>query len=116
MLSEIFSSHIIVYSDYGIVVVSAQYAYHRSAEAGSGVLQLNADGEPVVSGPLPYGAEVHLSEATPIDVEGTTWSSYEFSPSTVTIGDGTTAEVTLTNTFGLNDGYFSVDNQKRAKE
>ncbi|WP_286957151.1 DUF5979 domain-containing protein [Brevibacterium sp. UBA7493] len=88
--------------------VDYEYESGPGFEAGSGQLQLNADGEPVSSGPLPYGAEVHLSEATPVDVEGATWSSYEFSPSVVTIGDGKTAEVTLTNTFGLNDGYFSV--------
>src|SRR5699024_11790726 len=53
-------------------------------------------------------AQTTLAEAAPGEPEGDRWISNEFSPETCTIGDGTTAEVTLTNTTGLNDGFFSV--------
>ena len=89
-------------------VVHYEYEAGDGFEAGEGQLEVTADGDAVTSGQLPYGAEVHLSEAQPVNIDGATWTGYEFSPSVVTIGDGTTAEVTLTNTFGLNDGYFSV--------
>ena len=89
-------------------VVHYEYEAGDGFEAGEGQFEVSADGTPVTSGQLPYGAEVHLTEAEPINIEGATWEGYEFSPSTITIGDGTTAEVLLTNTFGLNEGYFSV--------
>jgi len=90
-------------SDDATFLVDYEYEAGPGFEAGSGQLQLTADGEAVSSGPLPYGAEVHLSEANPIDTEGATWAGYEFSPSTVTIGDGTTVEVTLTNTIDADE-------------
>ncbi|AZL04592.1 DUF5979 domain-containing protein [Brevibacterium aurantiacum] len=89
-------------------VVHYEYEAGKGFEAGKGQFEVSADGTAVTSGQLPYGAEVHLTEAEPINIEGATWEGYEFSPSTVTIGDGTTAEVLLTNTFGLNEGHFSV--------
>lgn len=89
-------------------VVHYEYEAGDGFEAGSGQFEVSADGTAVTSGQLPYGAEVHLTEAEPINIEGATWEGYEFSPSVVTIGDGTTAEVMLTNTFGLNEGHFSV--------
>lgn len=66
--------------------------------AGSGELTVTA-GETVTSPQLPYGAEVTLSEVAPTAVEGAAWSAPEFSTTTVRIGDGTTAAVTLTNTL-----------------
>src|SRR5699024_9121431 len=89
-------------------VVHYEYEAGEGFDAGKGQFEVSADGTAVTSEQLPYGAEVHLTEADPINIEGATWEGYEFSPSVVTIGDGTTAEVQLTNTFGLNEGYFSV--------
>ncbi|SMY12995.1 hypothetical protein BJEO58_02603, partial [Brevibacterium jeotgali] len=89
-------------------VVHYEYDAGAGFEAGEGQFEVSADGTPVTSGQLPYGAEVHLTEAEPINVDGATWEGYEFDQSVVTIGDGTTVEVLLTNTFGLNDGFFSV--------
>lgn len=77
--------------------------------AGAGELVVHADGRAVASGPLPYGAVVRLVELDPAAVVGATWAEgYTFSPETVTIGDGTTAEVTLTNTITRDVGAFEL--------
>lgn len=62
--------------------------------AGEGVPTVKADGVAVESGDLPFGAVVTLSEVAP-SVDGVEFAGAEFSPSTVTIGDGTITEVTL---------------------
>ncbi|SMY12994.1 hypothetical protein BJEO58_02602, partial [Brevibacterium jeotgali] len=67
-----------------------------------------ADGETVKSDPLPYGAEVTLAEVEPVEIEGGTWVDLAFSTDTLTIGDGTTVDVLLTNTNELGAGHFSV--------
>src|SRR5699024_7282574 len=57
----------------------------------------------VTSDALPYGAELTLTEQAPAAVEGGTWTGHEFSTDSVTIGDGTTVEVTLTNTIDADE-------------
>lgn len=82
--------------------------------AGEGELVVSADGTVATSGPLPYGAVLRLSEAPPAPVVGGTWTGTGvFSPETVTIGDGTTVAVTLTNTITRDVGSFSL--QKRVE-
>ena len=93
------------------------YAYPANERlgfaAGSGTLTLLADGTPVTSEALPYGAEVTLSEQTPADVAEATWALPAFTVSgaepaetgervTLTIGDQTTAEVALVNAIEKN--------------
>lgn len=81
-------------------------------EAGQGELAVSADGTVATSDPLPYGAVLRLSEVEPSPVVGATWGEIgEFSPETVTIGDGTTVAVTVTNTITRDVGAFSL--QKR---
>src|SRR5699024_8974522 len=88
--------------------VEYSYPAGNGFEAGTGELIVKADGETVVSDPLPYGAEVTLAEVEPVKVEGGTWVDFAFSTDTVTIGDGTTVDVLLTNEHDLNSGHFSV--------
>lgn len=83
-------------------------------EAGAGELALSADGTVATSDPLPYGAVLRLSEAEPAPVVGGTWGETRaISPETVTIGDGTTVAVTVTNTITRDVGAFSL--QKRVE-
>jgi len=90
-------------------VVHYEYDAGVGFGAGAGDLVVRADGTPAVSGPLPYGAVLRLSERTPAPVLGGTWSPVSsFSPDTVTIGDGTTAAVTLTNAITRDVGSFEV--------
>ncbi len=79
--------------------VNYTYPAAEGYEAGEGTLTVKADGTAVTSNPLPTGAVISLTEATPATVEGAIWGEATFSPETLTIGDGTTAEVTLTNTI-----------------
>lgn len=83
---------------------TVRYAYPAANgyEAGSGELVVAADGTAVSSSPIPYGAEVTLSEDAPGVVQGGKWTGAKFSTDTVTIGDGTVAEVVLTNTIAKN--------------
>ncbi|GAA1790288.1 DUF5979 domain-containing protein [Agromyces lapidis] len=93
-----------------------RYAYDAGVgfQAGEGELAVSADGSVATSGPLPYGAVLRLSEAEPAPVVGGTWTGLGgFSPETVTIGDGTTVAVTVTNTISRDVGAFSL--QKRVE-
>ncbi|MFF2496532.1 DUF5979 domain-containing protein [Agromyces sp. NPDC058064] len=95
---------------------TVRYAYDAGIgfTAGEGELVVSADGTVATSGPLPYGAVLRLSEAPPAPVVGGTWTGTgTFSPETVTIGDGTTVAVTLTNTITRDVGAFSL--QKRVE-
>ena len=84
-------------------VVEYSYPAGNGFEAGSGELTVKADGTAVTSDALPYGAELTLTEQAPAAVEGGTWTGHEFSTDSVTIGDGTTVEVTLTNTIDADE-------------
>ncbi|WP_336708212.1 DUF5979 domain-containing protein [Oerskovia sp. USHLN155] len=90
-------------------VVHYTYPAGTGFAAGDGRLVVPADGEAVTSGPLPYGAVLTLSELPPADVAGATWGEVGiFAPAAVTIGDGTTSEVTLTNTITRDVGAFAL--------
>lgn len=80
-------------------IVHYSYPATDSYPAGEGELTVRADGTVVTSEPLPYGAVVTLTEATPADIEGAEWVGAEFSTNEIVIGDTTTIEVTLTNTI-----------------
>jgi hypothetical protein len=88
----------------GSLPAEASFTVHYTYPDGTGFsgsegdLTVKANGT-VTSPQLPYGATVTLTEAVPTAVSGATWSKPAFSPSTVKIGDGTTIEVTLTNTL-----------------
>ena len=79
--------------------VHYSYPAGEGFEAGEGTMTLKADGTPVQSPALPYGAVVSFDEATPVEVDGAQWKGGSFSADTVTVGDGTVAEVVLTNTY-----------------
>lgn len=76
--------------------------------AGSGTLELPADGTVVSSDLLPLGAILTLAERTPEDVEGATWSTPQLSTTTVTIGNEEPVTVVVTNTLTLDRGVFTA--------
>jgi LPXTG-motif cell wall-anchored protein len=78
--------------------VHYSYADGTGFAGSEGDLTVKADGT-VTSPQLPYGATVTLTETAPEAIPGATWAKPTFSPSTVRIGDGTTIQVTLTNTL-----------------
>ncbi|MFT8926214.1 MAG: SpaA isopeptide-forming pilin-related protein [Bifidobacterium sp.] len=76
--------------------------------AGSGTLQVKADGTAVSSSQIPTGAKVELSEVQPSNTSSINWESPSFSPQSVTIGcQGTTSDVQLTNTADQVSGSVS---------
>lgn len=77
-------------------------------EAGSGSITATADGSWVSSTPLPYGATVTLDERPAAPVPGATWEGHAFDRATLTIGDGTAEEITLTNTATRDVGSFEL--------
>lgn len=88
----------------GQVPADAEFTVHYAYPAGvgfgaaEGELTVRA-GQTVTSPQLPFGAQVTLTEIAPADIDGATWEAPAFSPVSVTIGDGTVVEVTLTNTL-----------------
>lgn len=76
--------------------------------AGSGSLVIRGDGVAVGSGPLPFGAVVTLAERDPAAVLGGTWNGHRFSTESVTIGDGTTVAVSLTNEITRDVGAIEI--------
>jgi len=94
-------------------VFTVDYAY----TGGSGTLTLNkANGWKSATGPLPYGAQVTLTESSrtgqgaSVGYGTQTWSTGGQSDGTakITVGDGTTTAVTLTNPTTTRVGGFSV--------
>lgn len=83
---------------------TVDYTYPAGATfpAGGGSLAVKADGTAVASPQLPVGAVVTLTERKPAKVKDATWTGHTFSTSTVTIGDGHSAKVVLTNTLAKN--------------
>ncbi|WP_420111695.1 DUF5979 domain-containing protein [Pseudactinotalea sp.] len=67
-----------------------------------------AGGDTWVSDSFPRGSTVHLTEDTPSAPETVTWADPVFSENDLTLGSGTTLEVTLTNEATLLTGSFSV--------
>lgn len=76
-----------------------EYPAGPGFEAGSGTLELPADGTVVTSPELPVGAVLTLSERAPDPVGGATWTGAELSTDTVTIGRDEVVEVSVTNTL-----------------
>ncbi|MHA7135325.1 DUF5979 domain-containing protein [Oerskovia turbata] len=90
-------------------VVRYTYPAGTGFAAGGGQLVVPATGAPVTSDPLPYGAVLTLAEVTPAAVAGATWGDVgTFAPTAVTIGDGTTTEVVLTNAITRDVGAFAL--------
>ena len=78
---------------------TVEYSYELDGTTVTGSLTVLADGTPV-DGPqnLPVGTVVTFTEVQLPEVEGVVWGAPSFSPSSVTVGDGENALVTLTNT------------------
>lgn len=91
-------------------IYTVEYSHPAGAAypAGSGTMDVRADGTPVQSKQLPVGAVVTLAEQKPTAVPNVIWGSATFAPETVTIGEGTPVGVTLTNEATLVTGDFSV--------
>jgi len=68
--------------------------------SGTGSLTVT-DGQTVTSPALRPGTVVTLTEAVPVAVPSATWGTPTFSPDTITIGEGETVAVTLTNELSL---------------
>lgn len=79
--------------------VNYSYPAGDTFRSGSGTIELPADGTLVESGPVPIGAVLTFTEQTPAAIEGAKWAHPVFAPESVIVGDGTTPEVTLTNTI-----------------
>src|SRR5690606_4793528 len=89
---------------------TVEYSYELDGTTVTGSLTVLADGTPV-DGPqnLPVGTVVTFTEVQLPEVEGVVWGAPSFSPSSVTVGDGENALVTLTNTAtDAPAGGFSV--------
>ncbi|MFD5600173.1 DUF5979 domain-containing protein [Leucobacter sp. NPDC058333] len=67
--------------------------------AGSGTLELPADGTVVTSPELPVGAQLALSERAPAAIEGAVWKDSVLSTDALTIGADEVVSVTVTNTI-----------------
>jgi len=82
-------------------VFHLDYSYPAGVgyDAGSGTLDLPANGTAVTSGPIPVGAVLTLSERAPAAISGTTWGRPALSAATVTIGRGDVVSVSVTNTI-----------------
>lgn len=100
--------------DAGFTVLYS-YPAGTGFEAGQGEIRVAADGSPSAIENLPYGATVTLTEATPDEVAGATWTGIRFAEGDadgetleVTIGNTDTHEVTLTNTLTRDVGAFSI--------
>lgn len=81
--------------------VAYSYPAGPGYEAGSGTLQLPADGTVVRSEQLPVGAVLTLTEVDPAPVDGLTWETAVFSQDTVTIGADQVVAIELTNTTSV---------------
>lgn len=81
--------------------LSYSYPAGTGYAAGSGELQLMADGSTTTSDPLPLGAVLTLEELAPAPVPGGTWGLPELSVDTVTIveDEEQAVHVTVTNTI-----------------
>lgn len=78
-------------------VVECSYPAGDGFEAGKGELTVRADDTVATCSVLPFGAELTLKEVAPDSVAGGDWTDHELSVDTVTIGEYSTVEVTLTN-------------------
>ncbi|MFC9561193.1 choice-of-anchor A family protein [Agromyces sp. NPDC056965] len=78
---------------------TVQYRYELDGESVTGKLTVRADGV-AVDGPqgLPVGTVVEFTEIDLPEIDGVEWGTPVFSPETVTVADGASARVTVTNT------------------
>lgn len=78
---------------------TVQYRYQLDGEPVTGTLTVRADGV-AVDGPegLPVGTVVEFTEIDLPEIDGVEWGTPVFSPDTVTIADGASTLVTVTNT------------------
>ncbi|SIO26709.1 choice-of-anchor A family protein [Agromyces cerinus] len=78
---------------------TVQYRYLLDGEPVTGTVTVRADGV-VVDGPqgLPIGTVVEFTEIDLPEIDGVAWGTPVFSPETVTIADGASTLVTVTNT------------------
>ncbi|MFB9310893.1 choice-of-anchor A domain-containing protein [Agromyces hippuratus] len=78
---------------------TVQYRYELDGETVTGTLTVRADGV-AVDGPqgLPVGTVVEFTEIDLPEIDGVEWGTPVFSPETVTIADGASTLVTVTNT------------------
>ncbi|MGB3443472.1 MAG: DUF5979 domain-containing protein [Actinophytocola sp.] len=67
-----------------------------------------ADGTIVTTEGLPEGAVVTYTEVTPPEIDGLVWEGAEISPPSVTIADGETPLITVTNTYSLSPATFQL--------
>lgn len=95
-----------------VYTVNYSYPAGDAYAAGSGTLEVQADGTAVESEDIPVGAVVSLAEDAPAAVRGTKWEEEKFSQSEVTIGDDETVSVTLTNTIN----EIIVDDKEKKDE
>ncbi|NDO88709.1 DUF5979 domain-containing protein [Cellulosimicrobium composti] len=88
---------------------TVEYSYELEGVPTTGTLVVTADGT-VVDGPqnLAVGTVVTFAETVRPTVPGVAWGAAEFSPQSVTVGDGENTLVTLTNTADVAAGGFSV--------
>ena len=93
-----------------LIVPATLFTVNYSVDGGPSVpVQVSVDGAPVVVSGLPFGAVVTFTEDTPSAVAGATFNGVTFSPTTVTIGNGTTVAVIATNDYTQQLGSFSID-------
>ncbi|OCI30763.1 DUF5979 domain-containing protein [Oerskovia enterophila] len=88
------------------------YSYELDGVPTSGTATVRADGT-LVDGPqnLPVGTVVTFGEVDLPELSGVVWGAPAFSPATVTVADGTSAVVTVTNTADVvaaQVGSFSI--------
>lgn len=78
---------------------TVQFRYQLDGEAVTGTLTARADGI-AVEGPqgLPVGTVVEFTEIDLPEIDGVEWGTPVFSPDTVTIAEGASTLVTVTNT------------------
>lgn len=88
-------------ADDAVFLLEYDYPAGEGFEAGSGALELSANGDVVTSGALPVGAVLTLSERAPDAIAGATWAAPVLSTGTVTIDDDEPVSVTVTNTLTL---------------
>lgn len=91
-------------------VFTVDYSYPAGVgfDAGSGTLDIRADGAVVTSPDVPVGAQITLTERVPAAIDGLEWGTPVITPSTFTADDSTTVKVVVTNPVAETLGGFSL--------
>lgn len=90
---------------------------YATSDGDDGTLTILANGNSVDGPELPEGTEVTFTEVTPDDIDGVVFEGSSIAidgdeTDTLTIGDATTAEVILTNTYSVEEvptGGFTLE-------